>query len=82
MNSPNTIAAQWESFHKAAVAPSAPEIQRSEMRLAFYAGATAMLGITMGIGSDSVSADAGVALLQSLHDEAEAFALNLVNGPR
>lgn len=82
MNSTNTIAAQWESFQALAMPATAPSIQRLEMRLAFYAGATALLGITQRIGEKDISDSAGVALLQSLHEEAEAFAISLLKGAR
>lgn len=73
MSSLNTVAGQWATFET--VLPlNAPPMQRKEMRLAFYAGVEAVLRILVQIGRDDVSQEAGEALLQSLHDECQAFA--------
>lgn len=45
MNPPRfpTIAANWAHFDKVDIAPNAPQIQRDEMKRAFYAGASSAL---------------------------------------
>lgn len=80
MNTSNTIAAHWAAFEALVISPTAPQIQRHEMRLAFYAGAAAVLDITYGIGGESTSEAGGVAILQSLHDESHQFAMQLMAG--
>jgi imidazolonepropionase-like amidohydrolase len=39
-NSYPTLAANWDHFSKVDIAPDAPQIQREEMKRAFYAGAS------------------------------------------
>jgi hypothetical protein len=69
----NTIAAEWALFERAVVSDSAGDVQRSEMRLAFYAGASAVLALYNRVAA-TVSDDAAVAILEGLHQEAKAFA--------
>lgn len=50
----------------------APEIQVNEMKLAFLGGASALLALTTEISCHSE--DAGVEMLEGLHDECRRFA--------
>jgi hypothetical protein len=68
-----TIAALWESYNKEVVPATASPIQRQELRRAFYAGAGSMMGLVYDLGDDSISEDAGIAVMQGLVDEAHAF---------
>ena len=68
----NTIQQQWEGFKKNVVPNDAPEIQVSEMRIAFFGGASALLALTTEISYHSE--DAGVEMLEGLHDECRRFA--------
>lgn len=72
-----TIVEAWQSFERTVISPVAPAIQRQEMRLAFYAGCSAMLGITIEIGSEDIREDAGMQILDGLHKEARAFMTEL-----
>jgi len=43
------IAEAWNQFSRMVIAKDAPPIQRREMRMAFYAGATALFTMIMNI---------------------------------
>lgn len=76
----NTITEQWALFESSVMPKDAPPIQRQEMRRAFYSGAEAMLRIQHAIASGTVSEDAGVAILQGLHEELHGFAWMVATG--
>lgn len=40
-----TLAANWEHFEKVDMAPNAPQVQRDEMKRAFYAGSSSVMAI-------------------------------------
>lgn len=70
-----TIADLFASYRKHVIPPGAPDIQVTECRAAFYAGAGSMLETLLHvIGDDSVDEDAGVKILEDLRREVEAFA--------
>jgi hypothetical protein len=75
-----TIAALWESYSREVIPAAANDIQRQEMRRAFYAGAGSMMGLVYDLGEDSISEDAGIAVMQGLVDEAHAFSAAVVAG--
>ena len=70
----NSIQQQWALFQSTVVPGNAPAIQRSEMRLAFYGGAEAVLRILWNTSGKETSEDAGVAILEGLHEECRRFA--------
>jgi len=72
-----SIANGWKRFDERITPHGASEAQRFDLRVAFYAGATTVLGITREISASEVSDDAGVAILEGLHQEARAFALEV-----
>ena len=76
----NTIQEQWNSFAEWVVPKDAPSIQRQEMRRAFYSGAEAMMRIQWNIGDNSISEDAGVAILEGCREEMKIFATQVKNG--
>lgn len=76
----NTIQQQWDFFNALVVPANAPDIQRIEMRRAFYAGAEAMMRIQWNIGGADVSEDAGVQILEGCRDELEGFAKQVTEG--
>jgi len=76
----NTVQEQWDEFRKLVVPKDAAPIQVQEMRRSFYAGVEAMLRIQWAIGEDSVSEDAGVAILEGIHDECQRFAQEVLGG--
>ena len=67
----NTIADEWREFERLVVPATAGAGQRRDMRIAFYAGANAILALGQLISE--LSDDAAMAVLQSLHDESAAF---------
>ena len=69
----NTIQSFWESFSKDVIPEDAPEVQRKEMKRSFYAGCYTVLQITYGIGDEAVSEEAGIQMLETLHQESRIF---------
>jgi len=72
-----TIAEQWDAFSALVMPKDAPTLQRLEMRRAFYAGFEAALRIQWGIGDKSISEDAGIAIIEGLHQECKLFAARI-----
>jgi hypothetical protein len=72
-----TIASGWRRFDAQITPQGASDEQRFDLRNAFYAGATTVLGIMRQISAQEVSDDAGIAILEGLHQEVRAFALDL-----
>lgn len=71
----NSIQEQWALFERTVVPGNAPPIQRSEMAIAFYGGAEAVLRIMWNVsGNKDLSEDAGIAVLEGLHEECRRFA--------
>ncbi len=70
----NSIQEQWTLFERTVVPGNAPAVQRLEMKLAFYGGAEAILRILWNVSGDkNHSEDAGIAILEGLHDECRRF---------
>ena len=70
-----TIEQRWLDFEARVVAPDAPPLQRSEMRLAFYAGFKSMLDVNFELAElDQLSA---VFLLEKFHTESRRFGASL-----
>lgn len=72
-----SISAAWASFEKVAIPHSAGEDQRRDMRIAFYAGATTVLGTLAEIASDRVTEADGMNHLGAMTHEAHEFAHGL-----
>ncbi len=72
-----TIQTFWEEFESVAIPAGASQIQRQEMRRAFYAGATAIMSIMVDISEGAVSdpstAHEGALAFKNLLHEADAF---------
>ncbi len=75
-----TIAQQWTQFERLAMPPSAGQLQRKEMRRAFYAGFQASLSVGVEIADADLSDEAGAAVLQGLHEECQLFAGEIAAG--
>lgn len=69
-----TIQEQWESYLNVVLPKNAPQIQVTECRRAFYAGAQAMMTVFTSIGEPDISEDAGVALIEGFNSELSSFA--------
>lgn len=76
----NSIQEQWEAFSALVIPKGASKTQITEMRRAFYAGAESVLRIQWAIGDSAISEDAGVAILEGVHDECRRFADDVSNG--
>lgn len=70
-----TIQEQWIDYRKKVVPPDAPDVQIQETRRGFYAGALAILQMQFAVsgGEEELSDDAGVALIESWHQECADF---------
>ena len=75
----NSCQSKWTSFAKQTLPPGVSPIQEREMCKAFYAGFVSCLRITQEIAE--MNDDAGVAVLQGLHDEMYEFGLALERSP-
>jgi len=75
-----TIASEWEAFSRC-IPSGAPEVQRNEMRRAFYGGCTAMFAllVTQVTPGDEV-AEADMDMMHSIHNEIKKFSLDLQEG--
>lgn len=73
----NSIGESWRLFERFIIPKDAGEVQREEMRRAFYCGAESVLRINWNIGDKNMSEDAGIAILNGLRDECEAFAADM-----
>jgi|WetSurMetagenome_2_1015567.scaffolds.fasta_scaffold03374_3 hypothetical protein len=76
----NTIQSQWESFKEQAMPGTASLTQKIEMEKAFYAGAFSVLILMLNIGGDDISEEAGVQMLETLHEECRQFKERILNG--
>ena len=76
-----SLADEWREFERAVMPKGAPQVQRVEMRRAWYAGAAMMFSLmTGGLDADSEPTDLDVAYLSSLHREIAAFSDDLGRG--
>jgi hypothetical protein len=76
-----SLADEWAEFSRLIVPRNAPEVQRVEMRRAWYAGAAAMFGLmTGGLDADHEPTDLDVAYVESLSEEIETFSRDLARG--
>jgi hypothetical protein len=72
----NTIESEWLDFKNRVISKNAPDIQISEMKLAFYAGANTSFSLMFGPVA-SASDDAAEMLLRSLQQELLDFLENI-----
>ena len=73
------IADAWTQFEASVLAPDAPDIQRSEMKIAFYGGANCTLQLLRQLGESDVSEDGGVEVLTGCMDECQAFITDVIS---
>jgi len=74
-----TLQERWESFNSLVINQNAPEIQRTEMRNAFYAGAQALMFGIVDASSEEMTEEAGSAIIEGYHQELADFAVELTN---
>lgn len=83
MKRPGLIEREWLSFAERVLPANAPAIQRQEMRRAFFAGAGRLFeSLTNAVGTDDVSEDAGMDIMQGVEDEIRAFLRDVEGGRR
>ena len=78
---PKLIEAAWLSFERQVIPPTAPDVQRQEMRRAFYAGAQALFTGILGMldpGTEPTEADLGK--MDAVQAELLTFAESVRNG--
>lgn len=68
---------EWQKFEALVIPATAPEVQRTEMRKSFYAGATVIMSVLMALGDSGISEEAGELVLQRLGEEIQAYAASL-----
>ena len=68
-----TINQAWASFSTQVIPPDASDVQRREMKLAFYAGVAALAHLELHVADDSVSEAEGEAVLQAAHKELHEY---------
>lgn len=69
----NSLENEWQGFAKMVLPENASAVQRAEMRKAFIAGAYTVLMNLQEIGQDHIAEIEGVAHLESIKQECEAF---------
>jgi hypothetical protein len=70
-----SMAENWKRFAEMVLPADAPDIQRSEMRKAFYAGATAILGIMEELTDECTEpTDRDMEMVEAVHRELQDFA--------
>lgn len=77
----NRIGDEWELFKRAVMPADAPAVQVSEMRKAFYAGATALVGVLMrSLKSGVEPTDADLVMMDEIADELNQFQRRVAAG--
>lgn len=69
----NVISQHWERYRAKAMSPKAPPIQAHECQMAFYAGASAIVGEMIKLGDSAISVDEGAVKFQGYVDELKVF---------
>jgi hypothetical protein len=73
------ILEKWNTFSALVLPAEVGEIQRTEMRRAFFAGAASCFDIVSSIDKQT-SEDAGCALLDEIHRELEEHCQRMLRG--
>ncbi len=73
-----TVAAMWDEFAGKVVPAAAAVTQRSEMRLAFYAGALVTFNATFQLDPGDEPTDADLAYMDALYTEINAFLMDQI----
>lgn len=69
-----SIAAAWRGYQELVMHPQAPQLQRDECRLAFWAGAaTLFYAIMQGLDEGTEPTDADMARMDAIHSEIDRF---------
>ncbi len=73
----NRIQQAWDSYLRDVVPVGAPAVQITESKRAFFAGALAAFTVYTDVAPDDVSEEEGVARLEALYQELEAYKLTV-----
>lgn len=77
----NRIMESWNEFSRKVIHPNSPQIQRIEMRRAFYAGAAFVLeGITKDMSPGDQVQDSDIQILEDISSELVDFAEQMARG--
>lgn len=68
-----TIKSMWQDYMETVMPKDAPQIQKNECRLAFYAGFYSMMTINYKLGGSDVPESVGVLYLETLRKEMNEF---------
>lgn len=82
LSAPRSLAEAWGQFRMAVVPADAPEVQVTEMRRAFYAGAAGLQGLMfarLDDQTDDCTAE-DEAFMMGINAELEAFAKAIAGG--
>jgi len=75
------MAEQWNEFSRQIIHKDAPEIQKREMRRAFYAGAQSILfRVIESFAPESEPTDEDLKIIEDLHQELQDFAKRVQQG--
>lgn len=75
-----TIASEWDKFTALVMPPDASQIQRKEMRRAFYAGVESALRMQWDAAEETTSEAQAMALFTAWHEEAQRFGADIAAG--
>lgn len=76
----NTLQAEWERLEREVMPVNAPEVQRKEMKRAFYMGAFSVLKLMDRMAEQDISEEAGSLMISGWHDEVQLFAAQIRSG--
>jgi hypothetical protein len=74
--SDSTIASGWTNFESTVISATAPEVQRREMKLAFYAGAETLIALLFSAGDKSD--EEGMEMIASWQEECRTFLSQII----
>lgn len=78
---PETVQSKWESFSEVMFKGlDVSDVQRDEMKKAFFAGSASMLGIVLGTGDPDISDEQRFAQFYALEEELSQFMKNELEG--
>ncbi len=75
----NTMQTKWDCFQQIVLPDGVSEIQRTEMKRAFYAGAKSFFDLQLAM-PDGITEKAEEAMLSGWADELDQFASDIQNG--
>lgn len=80
-NNPETVQSKWDSFSEVMFKGlDVSDVQRDEMKKAFFAGSASMLGIVLGTGDPDISDEQRFAQFYALEEELSQFMKNELEG--